>query len=484
MRFVAVGDLQPGMRLARKIVNRRMTSMLEKGMILTANNVMRLQKSGYIGAYIADAFSDEVEIQETVKEETFQDGVDAVAEVNIGSIMDVAYELVRDISSIERISIDLLDLRSFDDYTYHHSVNVAVYATAVATRMGLDEDQIQEVAVAALCHDLGKAKISQDIINKNGRLTDEEYEEVKKHSQYSYDILYSNPMISASVRQAVVCHHENENGTGYPFGKMGDDIPLYAKIIHAVDVYDALTSRRPYKEPYAPVEALEYMVGGINILFDEKVVEMMQKVIPAYPPGMDVGLSNGEKAVVIGHTSDALRPRIKLYESGKEIDLSSDFKYRRIFITESGVLMQESENGVEELNENRYGAKEERKEIVVVDDSPISLEQAKAILGGKYNLTLLENGVACINYLKAKGVPDLLIMDIEMPIMDGIATTDMLRKSGYKDLKIMFLTAVANKDTVLRCNAAGAVDYILKPVNPIYLKERVGIALDKKLYHE
>ncbi len=481
MRFVAVGNLEPGMKLGRKIINRRSTSMLEKGMVLTANNIMRLRQHGYIGAYISDAFSDEIEIQETVKEETFRDGINAVAEANISSIMEVAYELVTDISAVDRISLDLLDLRSFDDYTYHHSVNVAVYATAVAARMGLDEENIQEIALASLCHDLGKVKISPDIINKKGRLSDDEFEEIKKHPRYSYDILYSNPLISAAVRQAVICHHENENGSGYPFGKMGEEISIYAKIIHAVDVYDALTSRRPYKEPYAPVEALEYMIGGVNILFDEQVVEIMQKVIPAYPPGMDVGLSNGEKAVVVAHTKDALRPRIKLYGSGKEIDLSSDFKYRRVFITESGVLMQESENGVEALNENRSDRKEELKNVVVVDDSPISLEQARAILGEEYNLTLLESGAACINYFKVKGAPDLLIMDIEMPVMDGITTTDTLRALGYKDLNVMFLTAVANKETVIRCNAAGATDYILKPANPIYLRERVRFAIDKNL---
>ncbi|MCR5107529.1 MAG: response regulator [Lachnospiraceae bacterium] len=484
MRFVAVGDLQPGMKLARKIVNRKRTSMLEKGMVLTGTHIIRLQNSGYLGAYISDPFSEDIKIAETVKEETFQNGVDAVADASISDIMEVAHALVRDISSIEQISIDLLDLRSFDDYTYHHSVNVAVYATAVATLMGLDDEEIQEVAVAALCHDLGKAMISPDIINKKGRLTDEEFEEIKNHSRYSYEILYSNPLISTAVRQAVLCHHENLNGSGYPLGKMGDEIPLYAKIIHAVDIYDALTSRRPYKEPYAPVEALEYMTGGVNILFDENVVRIMQKVIPAYPPGMDVGLSNGEKAVVIANTPDALRPRIRIYGSGKEIDLSSNLQYRRIFITASGVLMHESKNGVAVLNENRGQKKDAPKRIVVVDDSPISLEQTKAILGEEYDLILLGSGVACLNYFKAKGVPDLLIMDIEMPMMDGIKTTDFLKKSGYEDVKIMFLTAVANKDTVLRCNAAGALDYILKPVNPIYLKERVRIALDKNLDRE
>ncbi len=481
MRFVPVEELRPGMKLGRRIINRVSTSMLEKGVELSEVNIERLKSNGYLGAYIADAFSEDIEIQETVQEKNVMDGIDAVANADVGSIIDVASELVNDISALDRISVDLLDLRSFDDYTYHHSVNVAVYAAAVATRMGLPEEQIQEITVAALCHDLGKARIPTEIINKKDRLTDEEFAEIKNHPRYGFDMLYDNPRISSVVRQAVICHHENENGSGYPLGKTGDEIPLYAKIIHAVDVYDALTSRRPYKEPYAPVDALEYLTGGIDILFDRNVVDIMLKVIPAYPPGMDIGLSNGEKAVVIAHTSDGRRPKIKIYDTAKEVDLSSDPDYRQVFITASGILMQENSEGVETLNEDRMKPKQKEINIVVVDDSAIALKQAQSILGDEYKVTLLESGMACLNYIKVKGEPDLLIMDIDMPVMNGVVTVEKLRESGYRHLNVIFLTAIANREVVLRCNKAGASDYILKPVNPIYLKERVKIALDNNL---
>ncbi|MCR4960070.1 MAG: response regulator [Lachnospiraceae bacterium] len=481
MRFVPVEELKPGMKLGRRIINRVSTSMLEKGVELSDVNIERLKSNGYLGAYIADAFSDDIEIQETVQEKNVMDGIDAVANADVGSIIDVASELVSDISALDRISVDLLDLRSFDDYTYHHSVNVAVYAAAVATRMGLFEEQIQEITVAALCHDLGKARIPTEIINKKDRLTDEEFAEIKNHPRYGFDMLYDNPRISSVVRQAVICHHENENGSGYPLGKTGDEIPLYAKIIHAVDVYDALTSRRPYKEPYAPVDALEYLTGGIDILFDRNVVDIMLKVIPAYPPGMDIGLSNGEKAVVIAHTSDGRRPKIKIYDTAKEVDLSSDPDYRQVFITASGILMQDNSEGVETLNEDRMKPKQKEINIVVVDDSAIALKQAQSILGDEYKVTLLESGMACLNYIKVKGEPDLLIMDIDMPVMNGVVTVEKLRESGYRHLNVIFLTAIANREVVLRCNKAGASDYILKPVNPIYLKERVKIALDNNL---
>ena len=95
--------------------------------------------------------------------------------------------------------------------------------------------------------------------------------------------------------------------------------------------------------------------------------------------------------------------------------------------------------------------------------------------------SMLENGMACLNYFKAKGIPDLLIMDIDMPVMDGVKTVEKLNELGYKNMKVIFLTGVADKSTVLQCNRAGAKDYILKPVSPVYLRERVRIALDKNL---
>ncbi|MCR5650644.1 MAG: response regulator [Lachnospiraceae bacterium] len=480
MRFVAVDDLEPGMKLGRKIINRNVVSMLQKGVVLNEMTIARLKINGYLGAYIVDDISEDIEIGETISEQTFEEGVTAVEEADVGSIIEVAKQMVADISKLDRISVDMLDLRSFDDYTYHHSVNVAVYAVAVAAKMELPEEKIQEVAVAALCHDLGKTKIDPAIINKKGRLDDDEFEEIRRHPKYSYDMLYDNELVSSSVRQAVICHHENENGSGYPNGKESFEIPLSAKIIHAVDVYDALTSRRAYKEPYAPVDALEYITGGKGILFDPRVVEVMMTVIPAYPPGMDVILSNGERAVVSAHTTLALRPVIKLHGTGKEIDLSKDPDYSTVFITASGLLLQESSE-VESLNEGRPGKDVIKKKVLVVDDSSISRGQTKSALQSVYDVTSLESGTACINYIKAKGAPDLLIMDIDMPGMDGVTTVENLHEYDTGDMKIVFLTAVADRDTVIRCKMAGAADYILKPVNPIYLRERVSIAIDKNL---
>ena len=476
MRFVPIDQLEPGMRLGRKIINESRTCMLARGMELKDMHILRLKSHGYTGAYISDKFSAEVEYVEAVSEETFDMGVKAVAENNVGDLLQIAGRIVDEIARLETVSMDLLDLRSFDDYTYHHSVNVAVYATAVGSKMELSDEELQDLTVAALCHDLGKSRISPEIINKKERLTDEEYEEIKRHPQYGFEMLQSHAEIKSVVRQAVIFHHENENGSGYPYGKSGSDIPLFARIIHAVDVYDALTSKRSYKEPYSSADALAYMDGGKGILFDPSVVEAMEKVIPAYLPGIDVLLSNGERALVLSQGSHSLRPVVKIYASGQTVNLSTDPAFESVVIVASGMAGEGGQ--VQKLNEDRGKAPEskEMRQILVVDDSAISRAQTKNILGKEYMVIALENAVACAHYIAVKGCPDLLIMDIDMPVVSGVAAVENLRNKGYKDLKVMFLTGVSDRETVLRCRKVGAIDYILKPANPVYLLERVKVA--------
>ncbi|MBR4184090.1 MAG: HD domain-containing protein, partial [Lachnospiraceae bacterium] len=189
MRFVPVDSLQIGMILGRDIASSTKSFMLKRGVTLTDAYIKYLQINGYFGAYISDMTSDEVIYDEVVSHETIEKGITAVAEQNIGAIINVSADMVSQISSKSDISVDLFDLRSFDDYTFHHSVNVAVYAAAVGKKMELPPDELSNLVTAALCHDLGKSRVPEEIINKAGKLTDEEFNLIKSHPQFSYDIL-------------------------------------------------------------------------------------------------------------------------------------------------------------------------------------------------------------------------------------------------------------------------------------------------------
>ena len=277
MRFVQTECLLPGMIVARNIISGNKAFMLSKGTVLTEQYIRRLIHGGYFGVYISDDFSSDVVINEAISEDLFQAGVEAVSEGDIGEMLDIATNVVSDIITKEDISLDLYDLRSYDDYTYHHSMNVAVYCAVVGKKLELDNENLVNLTQAAICHDLGKSRIDSDILNKPAKLSDEEYEKIKKHPKFSYDILSERQEISAKIKQAVICHHENENGSGYPYGKVSEDIPYLAKIIHAVDVYDALTSERPYKQPFSHEKSMAIIVEGKGTQFDPNLVDVFVK---------------------------------------------------------------------------------------------------------------------------------------------------------------------------------------------------------------
>ena len=214
MRFLPTCALEPGMIVGRDIVSSAYNIMLKKGVALTKDYIMHLADKGYLGAYIVDEYSLDINPEEAIPQDVLINGIKAVENCDVSQLMTSAKSIVASVSKMEHLSIEIVDLRSFDDYTFHHSVNVAVYAVAIGKYMGMSDDELNLLCQAGLCHDLGKQKISLSFLNKPDRLTDEEYAEVKKHSQYSYDILYNNPEVPALVRQAVLCHHVNENGSG------------------------------------------------------------------------------------------------------------------------------------------------------------------------------------------------------------------------------------------------------------------------------
>ena len=480
MRFIPVKMLKAGMKTGRSIIGRKKEFMLASGSTLTDEYIKRLEKGGYMGAYILDAFTEGISMESIISDETMQNGIEAVAERNVEDIMKVSATMVEEIRSRSNVRLDLYDLRSFDDYTYHHSVSVAVYAVIVGKEMGYSDADLELLATAGLCHDLGKSKIPIEVLNKPSRLTDEEFDLIKTHPRIGYEMIYNNPNIPVSVRQAVLCHHENENGSGYPAGLTGDKIHPFAKIIHAVDVYDALTSRRVYKEPNTPSEAMEYLMGGCETLFDRDVVAVMLDAIPSYPPGIEVKLSDGTSGIVMEHTADVLRPKVKLYKTSEVVDLSQNEEYQHVYIESSGFLSL-NETKVELLNENRGKAVAKRKKALVAVDSLIDLRQMEAILSDEMDLISFNNGYECINYINEKGCPDVLIIDTELSEPGGIKTVKQLRNThfGPDKLPVVFISNRKDKETILSARDLGAEDYILKPLKPVFIKKRVEMILKK-----
>lgn len=361
MLIVSVEKLREGMQLADDVFSTSATEyklLYEKGQFLSSAMIDELCDCGIktvniVGGGIESAAApkrgDEAARRQTVinqnisraltdLNEIFECGeeIKELSKASVERVDSIADNIISDITeNSDFLANQMIALQNYDDYTYKHCLRVAMLAAGVCGEIGLSADETKEVVVSGLLHDIGKSNIDHDIIIKPGKLTDEEYEEIKRHPLIGYNILKNGDHYSSNILAGVLFHQEKYDGSGYPTGIAGKKIPLIARIMSICDVFDALTSNRPYRKPWSVAETEEYILGGSGTHFDLEVTKAFLRAFNPYPVGTIVTLSDGRRATVIENNDNVLRPTVRILggTGGEEINLTSDFRFLTLSVT-------------------------------------------------------------------------------------------------------------------------------------------------------
>jgi putative nucleotidyltransferase with HDIG domain len=234
------------------------------------------------------------------------------------AVMPMVEEINDSVSRHPDALLSVVRLKTHDEYTYLHSVAVCALMVALARRLGLPEDQVRDAGAAGMLHDLGKAAMPLNVLNKPGALSDEEFKIMKAHPVRGYDMLRQSGTASEAVLDVALHHHEKFDGTGYPHNLKGDAIGLMARMGAVCDVYDAITSNRPYKKAWGPAESLQRMVSWKGH-FDELVLKAFVRSVGIYPVGALVRLESDRLGVVLEQgESSLLSPKVRVFFNARK----------------------------------------------------------------------------------------------------------------------------------------------------------------------
>ncbi len=351
LKYILVEELKDGMTLGETIYDNLGNILLSKGIVLKKIyiNKIRNLKMNKVQIQILDIDTKE---NDTLSEENNQElfirtksgAEDFIKKtfskvsfknnnIEIDKIQEIVNRLINELLDNQIVTTSLDRLRSVDDYTFEHSVNVSVLALILGINLGYERKELLELGIGAILHDIGKILIPDEILNKPGPLTAREFAIIKEHTTYGYEALKNNKdSISDIASNIVLCHHERPDGLGYPNGIKNELIHTFSKIVAITDVFDALTSDRVYKNKVEPINAIEYIAKMAGVQFDSDLVYSFIECVALYPRGSIVKLNTDEIGMVIeSNRMNPQKPKVKLLidRFGNRLDKSFEIDINR-----------------------------------------------------------------------------------------------------------------------------------------------------------
>lgn len=328
MRRVQIDNVDYGAKLAKTIFNSDGGVLLSAGLEIRDSFIQKLVKYGIREIYIEDDFSSDLQIKDAVCETTRNEARALITNLmnnyhfseslDVEELKNTVYRIIEELLLQKDILYNLSDIKSVDDYTFQHCVNVCILSLITGIGLDFDLNQLRELGIGAILHDIGKLFIPKEIIQKPSQLTVEEFEHIKKHTILGYELLKKIDKISLASAFISFGHHERYDGTGYPLQLKGENIHIYARIVAVADVYDALTSNRVYRKKLKESEVYEYITSLAIHHFDPRVVDSFVKHVSIYPVGTGVLLNTGERALVIkSNIKLPTRPRIRIFSNDR-----------------------------------------------------------------------------------------------------------------------------------------------------------------------
>lgn len=309
MRRINVSRLKPGMALAKPIYANNGVILLRDGTKLTQHYIDKIQFLQLPYIYIVDDISIGIEVDEFITEETKIETrrtlSDSIAKMKKGyfnvndEIANQVENVIDEVVSNPRVMISVQEIRSKDEYLYMHSINVCVLSLLIAKKKGYNDSQLKHLAMGALLHDIGKAKIQDiDLILYREEYNEKDFSIYKEHVRLGYETIKEIPNSSLLAANIALTHHENYDGTGFPLGKKNDSIHEFARIVAIANEYDNLIYNQKEEKRLRNYEVIELIVSKAYSWFDPELVRIFRNSVSPYPIGLGVLLSDGRKGIV------------------------------------------------------------------------------------------------------------------------------------------------------------------------------------------